>query len=519
MAASVDAAKRKIHSHLKGNPELETPLGPLRVGSEIGEGANALVFRAQWGRGQVAAKFLAEDCSGGLPNASRRYKRFVDEFRELVQLSTSGTVVSMYHFDLVETDDGAFPYIVMELCSQTLKTWRADNPVGSFNDLLPVLSRLMDCLEMIHGSNIVHRDLKPANVLLNGRGQLVLADFGIAWFDPDHYERLASTSKGERLANWGFSAPEQWRRNPPQPDTAMDIYALGQLIHWLVMGDVHAGTGRRLLGNVDPSFARLDPVIDAMLRENPRQRPQTIQELKVLLNKYRRPSPVWEGDRVRDALVDFEGALLHSIPGKRGLLRVTDRARIDRLLNNVAELSGLQKAYGLWWNQGISNLQVDEMRKLDEATWLIGRNERWVEEAWVHIGPGYGSRKALSAQYVLLNCAPMSSFGLSEPGEKKEEASWFRDRYVSRAEYDDGAAEIDDEVVILEGEAELRTRNKVRDFLFLGTSGHSICCAGERAKNDRIIRSVYEDLLHHGKVKPELLSPLEDLDPHPSTGH
>lgn len=428
MAVSVDAAKRKIRVHLKGNPELETPLGPLRVGRGIGEGANALVFRAQWGRGHVAAKFLAEDCSGGLPNASRRYKRFVDEFRELVQLSPSGAVVSMmYQFGLMETDDGAFPYVLMELCPQTLKTWRADNPVGSFNDLLPVLSRLMGCLEMIHGRNIVHRDLKPANVLLNGRGQLVLADFGIAWFDPDHYERLASTSKGERLANWGFSAPEQWRRNPPQPDTTMDIYALG-------------------------------------------------------------------------------------------LLRVTDRARIDRLLNNVAELSGPRKAYGLWWNQGTSNLQVGEVRKLDDAIWLIGRNERRVEEAWVHIGPGYGSRKALSAQYVLLNCAPMPSFGLSKPSPEREEAAWFRDRYVSRAEYDDGAAEIDDEVVVLEGEAELRTRNKVRDFLFLGTSGHSVCCAGEGAKNDRIVRGVYEDLLRHGEVKPELLSPLDDLDPHPSTG-
>lgn len=112
----------------------------------------------------------------------------------------------------------------------------------------------------------------------------------------------------------------------------------------------------------------------------------------------------------------------------------------------------------------------------------------------------------------------MPSFGLSEPGLEREEAAWFRDRYVSRAEYDDGAAEIDDEVVILEGGAELRTRNKVRDFLFLGTSGHSVCYAGEGMKNDEIIHRVYEDLLSHGEVEPELLSSLEDLDPHPSTG-
>lgn len=517
MTASVDATKNAIRGHLKGNPEIETPLGPLQVDKEIGEGANALVFQAQWGRGHVAAKFLAEDCSGGLPNASMRYRRFVDEFRELVQLSPSGAVVSMYHFGLVKTDAGGFPYVLMELCPQTLKTWRSANPVNSFNDLLPVLSGLISCLQIIHERNIVHRDLKPENVLINGRGEFVLADFGIAWFDPDHYERLAKTSRGERLANWGFSAPEQYRKKPPQPEPSMDIYALGQLIQWLVTGEVHSGTGRRRLGALDPSFTRLDPVVDRMLREDAQDRPQTTEELQTLLNKSRRSSPTWEGDRVRNALVEFEGVLLGSFPGQRGLLRVTDPAKVDRLLNNLTNLSGPQKAYGLWWTKGRSSLQVDQMRKLDDTTWLIGRDERLVDEAWVCIGPGYGSRRALSKQYVLLDCAPMPSFGLSETGLEREEAAWFRDRYVSRAEYDDGAAEIDNEVFILEGDVELRTRNKTRDFLFLGTKGHSICFPGEEMENDEIIHGVYEDLLCNGEVDPDLLSPLRNLVPHSST--
>jgi serine/threonine-protein kinase len=518
MTTSVDAAKKSIRGHVKANPELQTPLGALQVGKGIGEGANALVFRARWGRKDVAAKFLAEDCSGGLSNASGRYKRFVDEFRELVQLSHSGAVVSMYQFGLMETGDGEFPYVLMELCPQTLRTWRADNPVGSLATLLPILLRLMSCLKTIHQHNMVHRDLKPENVLLNGRGELVLADFGIAWFDPDHYERLASTGRGERLANRLFSAPEQSRRNPPRPDPTMDIYALGQLIQWLVTGEVHAGTGRRRLEAVDSSFARLDPLVEAMLREDPRQRPQTIEGLEGLLDRAtrRRRNPVWEGDRVRDALVEFDGALADSLPGGRGLLHVTDQTKIDRLLSNLAKLSGRRRGYGLWWNQGVSNLQIDEMRKLDDTTWLIGRDERRVDEAWVYKGPGYGSRKALSKQYVLLNCAPMPSFGLSEPSLEREEAAWFRDRYISRTEYDDDATEIENEVVRLGTEAELRTRNKTRDFVLLGTNAHSICLPGREVNNDKIVRRVYEDLLRYGEVKPDLLAPLEDLEEHAS---
>lgn len=518
MTANVEATKRAIRNHLKASPALQTPLGMLQVGKGIGEGANALVFQARWGRRDVAAKFLAEDCSGGLSNASRRYKRFVDEFRELVQLSHSGAVVSMYQFGLMETSEGDFPYVLMELCSDTLRTWREINPVDSFEDLLPILSRLMGCLKMIHRHKIVHRDLKPENVLLNERGEFVLADFGIAWFDPDHYKRLASTSKGERLANWWFSAPEQSRRNPPHPDAAMDIYALGQLIQWLVTGDAHAGTNRRRLGAVDSSFARLDPVVEAMLRENPRQRPQTIEGLEGLLNKTRKlPSPTWEGDRVKDALVEFEGVLADSLPGGRGLLQVTNLFKIDRLLNNLARLCGPQRTYGLWWNQGASNLQIDQIRKLDDTTWLIGRDECRVDEAWVYKGPGYGSRKALSKQYVLLNCAPMPSFGLSEFCSDSEEAAWFRGGYISREEYDDDATEIGDQVVRLGGEAELRIRNRTRDFLFLGTNAHSICLPGKELKNDRIVRRAYEDLLSYGEVKLDLLPSMEELDEHPST--
>ncbi len=72
-------------------------------------------------------------------------------------------------------------------------------------------------------------------------------------------------------------------------------------------------------------------------------------------------------------------------------------------------------------------------------------------------------------------------------------------------------------VVMLDGEAELRTRNRSRDFLFLGTIDHSVCCTSEGMKNDETVHRVHEDLLQHGEVKPDLLSSLEDLDPHPST--
>lgn len=523
----VQQAKSVLRTHLKNEPTIETPLGDLEVEDLWGEGANALVFAAQWG-GDVAVKFLAEDCSS---RKSRRYSRFVTEFRELVKLSHTGAVVNLYYFGELRIKEGVFPYFVMELCDGTLKDFVNEKSIKSWEDLEPILARLLQCVQIVHDHNIVHRDLKPQNILINSKGDLVLADFGIAWFDPQHYERLAETRPGDRLANREFSAPEQWRKpsgGQPLPAThpSMDIYAIGQLIQWLVTEQVHSGTGRKQLRTVHESLSTLDPVVDSMLQNDPSHRPTSIKDvvrgIRGPHNNELSYDVEREERRVYKALQRFDEALRNSFPGRRGIFKVTEPDKVRQLLQNIAILVDELDDYGLWWSRGTSHLRIFNMRELEEGVWLINKEECCVKEVWVNKLTSFHTRFHLDRQYVLLNCEPMPPFEWHQlPVEwvraEREAAAWFRDKYITVEEYEDGAAEIDGSVVRLDDEAELRERSTVRDFMFIGTKMSAICWSGEDMSNDKVVRAIYDQLKDQGKVTPSILEPLMGLKVHPTS--
>jgi serine/threonine-protein kinase len=296
----------------------------------------------------------------------------------------------------------------------------------------------------------------------------------------------------------------------------MDIYAVGQIAQWLVTGNVHRDTGRRALGTVDGSLSPLDPIIDTMLQDDPRPRPANAREVMNLINRaFERGSLREEGERDRawmfTVLERFDDALLDSFPGRSGLFKETDPAKIGRLLRNLAAIPEELGNHALWWNRGSSNRQIDHIRELEDGTWLISIQECRIKEVCVNKQPG-----DLARQYVLIVCEPMPSFGLDEVdyNSATEEAAWFKDRYISRAEYEDRRAEIDGEVVRLHGEAEPRVRARVQDFMFVGSQFNAAIWPGEDMQNDGVVREVYEKLKSSDIVTPSLLEPLMTLDVH-----
>ncbi|HEY0155221.1 MAG TPA: serine/threonine-protein kinase [Longimicrobium sp.] len=94
-----------------------------------------------------------------------------------------------------------------------------------------IVTQLADALAHLHARGIVHRDVKPSNVLFTARGELRLADFGVA-------ARVGSRGTlGEdweelRVGTPPYAAPEQWTASAAHP--AADVYALGVVLYALL---------------------------------------------------------------------------------------------------------------------------------------------------------------------------------------------------------------------------------------------------------------------------------------------
>lgn len=136
--------------------------------------------------------------------------------------------------------------------------------------------------------DIIHRDISPSNILLSVDGNAKLIDFGIA----KARHRLSRTQAGIAKGKYKYIAPEQV--TGPTVDRRCDIFSLGVVFWEMLTGkplfneDTQIGLFNRLKQTnvVPPSAvnpevpAILDPIVLAMLRHDPAERPQTAAEVQ-----------------------------------------------------------------------------------------------------------------------------------------------------------------------------------------------------------------------------------------------
>jgi tRNA A-37 threonylcarbamoyl transferase component Bud32 len=152
-------------------------------------------------------------------------QRFVREARLAAALDHPNIVTL---FDFFEHD--GVPYIAMEYVNGgSLRSL-----VGTLDlpQVLGVLEGALAGLAHAERRGIAHRDLKPENVLVTRRGNVKIADFGIARAYNALSQRLTVT--GKAMGTPVYMAPEQAMDEPIGPQT--DLYALGVIVYELLAG-------------------------------------------------------------------------------------------------------------------------------------------------------------------------------------------------------------------------------------------------------------------------------------------
>jgi tRNA A-37 threonylcarbamoyl transferase component Bud32/GNAT superfamily N-acetyltransferase len=172
---------------------------------------------------RVAVKILAERYSRD-EAIRRRFKR-----EALAAARLSGEPGPVTIFDVGEWQGR--PFIVMEFLAggsleDLLRRRGAQSPAQS----LAWLEQAAAALDAAHRHGVVHRDVKPANLLLDGRGDVRVADFGIA----SAAGLDSMTLTGTVLGTAGYLSPEQALGERVGP--ASDLYALAIVAYELLSG-------------------------------------------------------------------------------------------------------------------------------------------------------------------------------------------------------------------------------------------------------------------------------------------
>ena len=254
---------------LKTPIEFDTAFSAYTATHVIGEGGAGRVFAASDRDGtKVAIKVL------NATSADKR-KRFKNE-TGFLQRQRHANLVPVSDYGIVSSKSISGPFYVMPLYEGSLRD-RLRAGVKS-EHALALFAQILDGVEAAHLCEAVHRDLKPENVLVNGNA-LAIADFGVARFTGDQLLTFIETNHGTRLANFEYAAPEQ-RRRGELAGVPADIFALGLMLNELFTGQVPHGSGFRTIGSVDVSLGYIDEVVEAMIRQDPAARLQSVEDVK-----------------------------------------------------------------------------------------------------------------------------------------------------------------------------------------------------------------------------------------------
>jgi serine/threonine-protein kinase len=236
-------------------------IGHYTIVSELGRGGMGVVYKAHE---ESLNRFVAIKMLGEHLSSDDEYvQRFVREARSAAALSHPN-IVQIFAI----SEDNGRHYFVMEFVQGTSveRLIRDRRKLGTVEAARLILQAASG-LEAAHAQGVIHRDIKPANLMVNERGLVKIADFGLALMG-SATTRLTAT--GMLMGTPGYLSPEQCLDQGP--DHRTDIYSLGVTFFEMVTGTMpfRADSPLALLKLIvevaPPDVGELNPEVDPELR-------------------------------------------------------------------------------------------------------------------------------------------------------------------------------------------------------------------------------------------------------------
>jgi serine/threonine protein kinase len=217
-----------------------------------------------------------------LPMAMSNRKAFSDRFKRearALALLNHPNIVSVYDFG--EAAGGCLYYVMEYVKGTNLRQLMRAGETGS-RKLLSIAMQVCEALQFAHINGVVHRDVKPANVLIDQRGHVKVADFGLAKvLGPTSGQQLTGAS--DALGTPEYMAPEAINHEH-EVDHRADIYSLGVMLYEMLTGHVPRGAWEPPSRSVGTD-ARFDEIVSRAMQSDPRKRYQNIGELSTVMKQ------------------------------------------------------------------------------------------------------------------------------------------------------------------------------------------------------------------------------------------
>jgi tRNA A-37 threonylcarbamoyl transferase component Bud32 len=251
--------------------ELARHFPQLEILAFIGKGGMGAVYKARQKQlDRIVALKILPPQAGRDPAFAERFGR---EARALAQLNHHN-IVDVYDFG---SADGLY-YLTMEYVDGTNLRELIRSGGLAPEQALAIVPQVCEALQFAHDEGIVHRDIKPENILVNRRGQVKIADFGLAKLLGKSPESATLTGTQQVMGTLHYMAPEQMQGSH-EVDHRADIYSLGVVFYEMLTGQLPIGRfeppSRRVAVDV-----RLDEVVLRTLESDPQRRYQHASDVK-----------------------------------------------------------------------------------------------------------------------------------------------------------------------------------------------------------------------------------------------